>query len=214
MNTNIKAKRVLCYGDSNTWGYMPAIGKRYPANIRWTGLLQEKLGSDFEIIEEGTNSRTTDFDDPKHIGKSGLQYLRPCLETHDPIDLIILMLGTNDLKERFAREPERVAKGIQKLLDAIKFFSVEEETNLPEILLVCPPIIDESVRGVEEKYKDGEAKSRKLPEFYKALASKNNCFYINLQEYVAPSKKDGYHLEQESHQKLADLFYTFIIKNS
>lgn len=105
MNTNVNAKRVLCFGDSNTWGYIPASGKRHPVGIRWTTLLQEKLGSDFEVIEEGLNSRTTDMNDPKHVGKNGLAYLRPCLETHDPIDLIILMLGTNDMKERFNREP-------------------------------------------------------------------------------------------------------------
>ena len=66
MNINPTSKRILCFGDSNTWGYVPATGKRYPVGVRWTSLLQEKLGDGYEIIEEGLNSRTTDIDDPKH----------------------------------------------------------------------------------------------------------------------------------------------------
>src|SRR3989344_7007518 len=160
MNINPNAKRILCYGDSNTWGYIPATAKRHPVGIRWTSLLQEKLSSDYEIIEEGLNSRTTDMDDPKHIGKNGLIYLRPCLETHDPIDLIILFLGTNDTKERFDREPEMIIEGIENLLKAIKQFSVEEETKMPQIILISPPLIDETVEGVKEKYLGAEVKTK------------------------------------------------------
>ncbi|PIX76714.1 MAG: arylesterase, partial [bacterium (Candidatus Ratteibacteria) CG_4_10_14_3_um_filter_41_18] len=97
----------LCYGDSNTWGYIPATAKRYAVGCRWPGVLQKLLGDSWEVIEEGVNSRTTVFDDPKHIGKNGKTYLVPCLETHNPIDIVILYLGTNDLKERFNRSVEQ-----------------------------------------------------------------------------------------------------------
>ena len=94
-------KTVLCYGDSNTWGYDPATQKRYPRNVRWAGVLRRALGNGYLVIEEGLNGRTTVWDDPIEGYKNGKEYLVPCLETHKPIDLVIIMLGTNDLKARF-----------------------------------------------------------------------------------------------------------------
>lgn len=210
MNINPKAKRILCYGDSNTWGYIPGTGKRHPVGVRWTSLLQEKLGNDYEVIEEGLNSRTTDLDDPKHIGKNGLAYFRPCLETHDPIDLLVLMLGTNDMKERFNREPERIAEGIKNLLDALKQFSIDEETNMPQIILASPPLVDESVEGVKDKYLGAEEKSKQLAALYQQVASQYNCSFIDIAKLVSPSKTDGYHLEPKDHQIIADHFYNLI----
>lgn len=210
MNFNPTAKRILCFGDSNTWGYIPKTSKRYPVNLRWTGILQEKLGNNYEIIEEGLNSRTTNLDDPKHIGKNGQIYLIPCLETHDPIDLIVLWLGTNDMKERFNREPADISKGIEILLDDIKKFSIEEETRMPKIILVSPPLIDETVEGVNEKYLGAGKKSEQLAELYKKVAEKYNSEFIDIAKYVSPSKKDGYHLEPESHKIVADHFTQII----
>lgn len=207
MNTNASAIRILCYGDSNTWGYIPGTSKRYPVGVRWTGLLQKKLGEAYEVIEEGLNSRTTDLDDPKHLGKNGLVYLRPCLETHDSIDIIILMLGTNDMKERFNREPEQIANGIEELLKMVKLFSIEEETQMPQIILVSPPLIDESVDGVKDKYLGAGEKSKKLAKLFDQVATKYNCKFVDMAKYVSPSKEDGYHLEPESHQKVAEVIY-------
>jgi len=94
-------KRVLCYGDSNTWGYDPATRRRFAPDFRWTGVLANRLGPDHLVIEEGLNGRTTRWDDPIEPGRNGLALLRPCLDTHEPLDLVIVMLGTNDLKRRF-----------------------------------------------------------------------------------------------------------------
>lgn len=212
MNTNPSAKKILCFGDSNTWGYVPGVGKKYPVGVRWTGLLQLKLGNNFEIIEEGLNSRTTDIDDPTQIGKNGLSYFRPCLETHHLIDLIILMLGTNDLKERFHRKPERIAQGITNLLEALKTFSQEKKVILPQIILVSPPLIDEGVPTVKEKYLGAGQKSIQLAQLYQQIALKYHCLFIDLAKLVSPSKKDGYHLEPEAHQIIASHFYQLILK--
>ena len=206
MNIKPRARRVLCFGDSNTWGYVPASGKRYPIGVRWTSLLQEKLGDDYEIIEEGLNSRTTDVDDPKHIGKNGLTYFRPCLETHDPIDLIILMLGTNDMKERFSRTPERIAVGVENLLLSVGEFVKEEETQMPKIIVVSPPLVDEEVEEVKEKYLGAGEKSKHLGSLYEVVAKKYDCRFVNIAKLVSPSKNDGYHLEPEDHKKIADYF--------
>jgi lysophospholipase L1-like esterase len=113
-------KRSLCYGDSNTWGFIPAIGERYPYNIRWTGVLQSLLGPDFEVIEEGLNSRTTNIEDPNNIGRNGKKYLIPCLDSQFPLDVIILMLGTNDLKVRLNRSMQEIEAGVEELVQTIK----------------------------------------------------------------------------------------------
>jgi lysophospholipase L1-like esterase len=214
MNINPSSKRILCYGDSNTWGYIPGTGKRHPAGIRWTSLLQDKLGNNFELIEEGLNSRTTDLDDPKHQGKNGLTYFRPCLETHDPVDILILWLGTNDMKERFNRDPQRIADGIKNLLDALIEFSKEEETKLPKLVLVSPPLIDESAPGVKDEYLGGEQKSRQLAELYAVVAHQYDCVFVDISKLVSPSKIDGYHLKPKQHQIIADHFFSIISSNS
>lgn len=104
-------KTVLCYGDSNTYGYDPSDGFRYPESVRWTCRLQKLLGDDYRIIEEGCNGRTTVFDDPIESWKNGRDYLKPCLNSHKPIDIVILMLGSNDLKETFHASAKQIAAG-------------------------------------------------------------------------------------------------------
>ena len=95
-------KEVLCYGDSNTWGYNPKTKQRYDRNTRWPCVLQRELGEEFLVIPEGQNGRTTVWDDPVEGQKNGMTYLLPCLESHKPLDLVIITLGTNDLKHRFS----------------------------------------------------------------------------------------------------------------
>lgn len=91
-------RHILCYGDSNTWGYTPGTGERHAPDVRWTGVLRRLLGEGWEVLEEGMNGRTTVFDNPMSQGRNGSAYLLTCLETHKPLDLVILMLGTNDLR--------------------------------------------------------------------------------------------------------------------
>lgn len=99
---------ILCYGDSNTYGYNPVNGLRYPKDVRWTGVLQKLLGEQYAVIEEGCNGRTTVFEDIAEPWKAGLGYLKPCLNTHKPIDFVIMMLGSNDLKECFTHQQKRL----------------------------------------------------------------------------------------------------------
>ena len=147
-------KTVLCYGDSNTYGFDPRNGLRYPSDIRWTGRLQQLLGQDFIVIEEGCNGRTTAFDDPTEPWKNGLPYLKPCLNTHKPIDIVILMLGTNDLKNCFNVSVKEIAEGAGKLVDVIKEFTADKQGFIPKIILVSPPEIGEGIKSspFSEKY--------------------------------------------------------------
>ena len=89
--------QILCYGDSNTWGCNPADGTRYPADVRWTGVLADSLGEEYHIIEEGLNGRTSVYEDPVEDILSGIAYFKPCLASHMPLDCVVVMLGTNDI---------------------------------------------------------------------------------------------------------------------
>ena len=135
-------KTILCYGDSITWGYNPANLDRMTFDERWPGVLDNGLGKNYKVIEEGLNGRTTVRDDPFNSSyKNGLEYLIPCLESHKPIDLCILFLGTNDLKKRFGLSAIDIAFGIRILVDTIIKSKAGPGGLAPKILLMVPPYI-------------------------------------------------------------------------
>ena len=124
---------ILCYGDSNTYGYNPVNGLRYPKDVRWTGVLQKLLGEQYAVIEEGCNGRTTVFEDIAEPWKEGLGYLKPCLNTHKPIDFVIMMLGSNDLKRMFHASAKEIADGAEQLVSIIKEFTKEKQGFMPKV---------------------------------------------------------------------------------
>ncbi len=206
---------ILCYGDSNTYGYDPKTGLRYPKKIRWTGLLQSLLdqhandssASPYLVIEEGCNGRTTVTDDPVEGWKNGLDYLKPCLNSHKPVDIVILMLGTNDLKEVFHLSAPEIAENAGILVDTIQSFTAEKQGFIPKIILVSPPHIGEDMlnsvfsgafapRSIEE--------SKQFAEYYHAVAASKNCIFFDAATCVVPSKEDSLHLTEEGHRALAE----------
>lgn len=198
--------RVLCYGDSNTWGDTPdGSFFRYPANIRWTGLLQKKLGDGFEIIEEGLCGRTTALDDPKEEGRNGKTYLAPSVNSHNPLDLIVLMLGTNDLKERFNLSAEQIAKNIEELITIIKKCGIDKNNKPSKVLLVSPVYVNENSKLPVMGMVGAEEKSKQLADFYRKVADRQNCDFIDMAQYVQPSPIDGCHLGKEAHAKIAEI---------
>ena len=182
MNINPNAVKVLCYGDSNTWGYIPGLEARYPVNLRWTGILQQMLGANFWIIEEGLNGRTTNIDDPDSPGKNGLAYLLPCLKTHNPIDIIILMLGTNDTKHKFKRSISDISEGMAALLDEIKQTAWSSQWSMPQVLLLSPPRIDDSIDLAQEEFLGAGPKSKLLHQSFQFLSEKNDLPLLNVAE--------------------------------
>ena len=167
------SKTVLCYGDSNTYGYIPETGMRYDRDVRWSGRLQKLLGSDYSVIEEGCNGRTTVRDDPIDGWKNGLDYLRPCLNSHKPVDIVILMLGSNDLKETFHVSAEEIAKGAGILVDVIKEFTALKQGYVPKIILVSPPLIGEKIADSPffgAFYERAIEESKHFREYYEKVA--------------------------------------------
>jgi lysophospholipase L1-like esterase len=206
MNTKPNAKRILCYGDSLTWGYKPSTKyERLPSNIRWTGKLQKLLGNKYEIIEEGLNSRTLNSEDqrPDKNGRNGSETLIPILDTHDPIDLIILMLGTNELKDALAKEIEDITSILEKeYIEKILKHRSQFRNTTPKLLIISPPPIDISKEYAYERYSQSTEKQSLLTKQYKSLAEKYNCSFINSSEFVSPGS-DGVHLDAKNHRKLA-----------
>ncbi|MBQ4416282.1 MAG: acylhydrolase, partial [Butyrivibrio sp.] len=115
----MERRRILCFGDSLTWGYDPVKQNRIDEDSRWTGVLQNLLGDGYRVIEEGQNGRTIATDDPAEGEKNGLRYVIPCIESHKPLDLMIVMLGTNDLKKKFSYTVMDIAGEMQIFLEKV-----------------------------------------------------------------------------------------------
>lgn len=201
MPDNTELKRVLCYGDSNTWGYDPVTRDRFGRNTRWTGVLRLELGNGYEVIEEGLNGRTTVWDDPIEGYKNGLTYLIPCLETHRPLDLAVILLGTNDLKKRFSLSAFDVAQGAKALVAAVQGSKAGVKGRAPNVLLLAPPPIT-TLTDYAEMFEGAEAKSRKLAPHFAAVAREMGCALLDLSAVIASSPLDGIHFEAGEHRKL------------
>lgn len=178
--------------------------RRHGPEARWTGVLARELGADFKVIEEGQNGRTTVHEDPLNICRKGKDYLPACLESHKPLDLVILMLGTNDLKSTFNVPPGEIAAGAGVLARMILASDAGPGNRPPQLLLVCPPLVGDlsGMPDVEAKIPNGAARSAQFPRHYEALAASLKCGYFNSQEVVKTSPVDGVHLEAGEHLKL------------
>jgi lysophospholipase L1-like esterase len=198
MNTNPKALRILCYGDSNTWGVNPETNDRHPSDVRWTGALQDKLGNDYEVIK----SRTTNLDDPTRADRNGLTYLRPCLETHMPLDLCILWLGTNDMKDRFKRSAQDIAEATDELLTA----ATEIVGDATRFIVVNSPQVLETEQTREWGFMGAGEKADALGAELQVIAQKHNAQFVDFQaEGVVPDGKEGIHLGADMQEKIAEL---------
>jgi lysophospholipase L1-like esterase len=194
-------KTILCYGDSNTWGYNPVTMDRFSRNERWTGVLRQELRDGYEIIEEGLNGRTTVWDDPIEGYKNGKEYLIPCLESHKPIDLVIIMLGTNDLKVRFSVSAFDIANGAGVLVDIAQRSRTGANGGSPRALLMAPPPVGK-LTDFAEMFEGAEAKSRKLSQHYRRVSEEYGCEFLDTSEIIVSSELDGVHFEPGEHQKL------------
>lgn len=219
MNTNPKAIKILCYGDSNTNGTKPDRSGRFAADERWTGLLQKQLGDDYYVIEEGLGGRTTDLEhyNPDKPSRNGLVYFKACIDSHMPLDIIIIMLGTNDLKTMYNRSADDVAQALSQYPKYVDKYCADRSLKRPKIILVSPAFMDENApKFVESMPKPGvydavsAEKSRQFADPIKLVAQDTGCEFFDAAP-VTKTGDDGCHLDKQSHQKLANSF-TDIIK--
>lgn len=195
-------RQILCFGDSNTYGYIPGSGKRYTSKERWTGLLQQSLRSkEIEIIEEGLVGRTTVYEDSYRPGLKGSELLPQVLKNHATVDTIILMLGTNDCKSIYHASPEEIGNGIEKLLKQIK-------SSVPnaKIILMSPIHLGEHVweSGFDPEFNQNSVEvSKGLKAVYSHIARKYGADFLAASDYAAPSDVDQEHLTVEGHRSLA-----------
>lgn len=203
-------KTILCYGDSNTYGLNPEwvhgnFG-RHDINTRWTGRLQNQLGSEYRVIEEGLCGRNTSFEDPTSGYRNGLPYFQPCIESHAPLDLIIIMLGTNDCKGVLSASPADIAMGLSRLIQVAKNPALYMGAPVPKILIAVPVPIGEGATKLPMGMVDmlQVEKSRGLAAKYKMTAETYGCEYIDLGEYASTTEYEGIHLDVEAHAAVAN----------
>ncbi len=210
MNTSPTAKTILCYGDSNTWGQRSDSKSRFPADVRWTGQLQNLLGTEYYVIEEGLPSRTTNLEHTKP-GRNGKTYLQPCLESHIPLDYVIIMLGTNDLKSMYNRPVNEVVDGLQELVDLVQEYSSNNQAGFIRILMISPIHIDASVTLFPvDKYDQRSAeKSKLLANDIARLAERNGIDFLDASTIAKPGE-DGLHISKKLHGKLSEHIADYI----
>lgn len=197
-------KTVLCYGDSNTWGADPETGGRFAPDVRWPGVMAHSLGDGFRVIEEGLPGRTTLREDPiEGTHKDGRAYLTPCLESHRPIDLVTIMLGTNDLKERFGASASDIAQGAASLAEMVRRSRCGPGNGEPLVLLISPPPVGR-LTGFAGMFRGAEEKSRVFSGHYRYFAEDEGCGFLDAGEIMVSSDIDGIHFEVEAHRKLGE----------
>lgn len=206
---------ILCYGDSNTWGYIPGtfdpktfLFERFDFSKRWPGILQNRLGNAYQIIENGLGNRTTDIDDPTIPDRNGLLQLPVALQIASPVDLVIIMLGVNDLKAMFNRTGSDIVKGISNIIDTIRANQFVKNCDT-KILIVPPPIITKE-DGFGDAFKGAAEKSKMLPELLNILAIQKGCYYFYNQD-VKFSNIDGTHLDENGHLLLGVSLADYIL---
>jgi lysophospholipase L1-like esterase len=183
-------RTLLCFGDSNTWGYVPGSnGSRYPRHVRWPVRLQAALGDEWEVIVEGLSGRTATMDSPVAEGRNGLPYLVPCLLSHAPLDLLIVFLGTNDVGDRFGLPEADVARSVGRLVKAARSAEAGPGGGAPEILVICPPPFD----------------GHRLGHHFGELCSELGCALLDLDGVASYDTvgDDVEHLGEAAHAALA-----------
>ena len=202
-------KQILCFGDSNTFGLVPGENSRYPWGVRWTSILSEKLGAqEYHVVEEGLCGRTSIFDDPLRDGRNSVKLLPTLLESHAPLDLVTVMLGTNDCKTIFGASAQVIAQGIQRLIGQIRQYAPNSK-----ILIISPIHLGDHVwePGFDPEFcKNSIQVSKELAEAYHRIAEAENVEFLDASRYADPSKRDQEHMTEEGHRNLAEAVYQIV----
>jgi lysophospholipase L1-like esterase len=204
-------KTILCYGDSNTWGADPAGGPRFGPDVRWTGVLARELGSGYRVIEEGLGGRTTVHDDPIEPNRNGRAYLVPCLESHQPLDLVTIMLGTNDLKRRFGLSASDIAQGAASLAAQTLRTARDASGSPPVVLLIAPPPVT-TLTDYDLMFEGAAEKSARFAHYYSIFAARQGAAFFDAGSVIRSSDLDGIHFDADEHRKLGQAIATEVLQ--
>ena len=193
-------RNILCFGDSNTWGYVPITGERFSHSIRWTGVLRKYLGTNYWVIEEGLNGRTTVHNEEERPYRSGRDLLPIILESHMPVDLVVLMLGTNDLKSRFHRTPLDISMDVKSICENALEFPSAHESGL-QVLLVSPPRLNNMPKEDSALFSGAIEKSSKLADYYASVADSLGISFFDAGKIVKTKTLDGVHWDAAQHEE-------------
>lgn len=202
---------ILCFGDSNTFGTNPS-GGRWSYEDRWTGILSGLLGPSFHIIEEGMGGRTTVFDDPLEPNRCGKQFLPVALQSHRPLDLVIVSLGTNDCKVFFKASERIIAKALEQLIALIRTYPYGEGYPIPKVLVVSPIHIGLEIEKAPFVSYDASSStlSRKLAPAIRQMAKEQDVLFLDASQVAQPSEIDQLHMDREGHLALAHALFPMI----
>lgn len=196
-------KQILCFGDSNTHGFIPENRGRLPYDQRWPGILAERFHGKVHIIDEGHSGRTTAMEDPTAPYRSGLDFIGSCLECHKPLDGIIIMLGTNDCKTFYGVSVDTIAANLEKIVCRIKVHDQTVKNNTK--IIIAPPVpMDERVDGVWNQDKSSIEKSRQLSAAYEAVAKREGVYFVDPGQWGVELTWDGCHYSAAGHLTFAD----------
>ncbi len=199
-------KKILCYGDSNTYGFNPIDFSMFDENTRWTALLKKNLINDYEVIEEGMCDRTGFVNNPKGFLYSAQRHFPKFISKAQNIDILILAIGTNDLQTQYDISFSLIEKGLENLIEAA-------QDKAKEIILIPPVILSETIFNGYFKDQFDEisiTKSKKVVKAYKKLAKIYNCYVFDINDFVSVSNTDGLHYDENAHKLIAQKLTDFI----
>lgn len=217
-NEGFVKRTILCYGDGNTWGFVPGThGERFASDVRWPGVLSKLMRTDIRVLEEGLSGRTVISDDPigslNGLQLNGFKTFGAVLETHSPIDLVVIMLGTNDLKQCASLTPVDISEGVAVMAEyahTSRFGPGFAAT--PDILVVCPPAIWEVESSYGPRFVGGREKSLELHQAFTVMSKRYSLPVIYADDFIQSDTSDGIHLSAESHSILGQEIARWILE--
>jgi lysophospholipase L1-like esterase len=206
---------ILCFGDSNTWGMDPKTLSRFPPKIRWTGVLQSALGNDFKVIEEGLVGRTAVMSFPFEPEACGLFYFLPCVKSHMPLDMIVIMIGTNDFV--YGVTPLGIASNLKRYISVVNENAADVSGKKPKILFISPVQITKDLEKspFQEIFGDVDVcieKSKTYAKYVQRIAEENNCLWLNAADFAKASVTDGLHFDEKGHDALGKKIAEIILQ--
>lgn len=202
-------KKIICYGDSNTYGFNPRLGLRFDGKTRWTGILKERFVNDFDLIEEGLNNRKGFADNADGLKYNALKHLPFVLEKYDDVKILVLAVGVNDLQVFYDVTQEETKQALESMI------SMAQAKNI-NVILVPPVILKEAILKslfVSHFNQAGIKKSKEIQPLYQKVAQKMKCHFFDFNSFAEASDIDGLHYDAQAHKKIAENLYSFIMEN-